>query len=153
MCTAFGQGTGPIHRTQVLCQGFEPSILTCPAQQDKSSCTHAMDVGVICISKYYVYIYIYIHMHIVNKNKLSNKQTVCVIKGLHQISWQNLRFTCYVGIISAFWGVSWNISSYLVNFFMMAYYVIAVTPLTTTAVAKFLSSVHDDDENNDILLY
>ena len=94
-------------------------------------------------------------MHIVNKNKLSNKQTVCVIKGLHQISWQNSnhnRFTCYVGIISAFWGVSWNISSYLVNFFTMAYYVIAVTPLTTTAVANFLSSVRDDDENNDMLL-
>ena len=50
--TAFGQGTGPIHRTQVLCQGFEPSIFTCPAQQDTSSCTHAMDAGVICISKY-----------------------------------------------------------------------------------------------------
>lgn len=49
--TAFGQGTGPIHRTQVLCQGFEPNIFTCPAQQDTSSCTHAMDAGVICISK------------------------------------------------------------------------------------------------------
>ena len=49
--TAFGQGIGPIHRTQVLCQGFEPNIFTCPAQQDTSSCTHAMDAGVICISK------------------------------------------------------------------------------------------------------
>ena len=49
--TAFGQGIGPIHRTQVLCQSFEPNIFTCPAQQDTSSCTHAMDAGVICISK------------------------------------------------------------------------------------------------------
>ena len=48
---AFGQGFGPIHRTQVLCQGFEPNILLCPAQIDTSSCTHAMDAGVICISK------------------------------------------------------------------------------------------------------
>ena len=48
---AFGQGFGPIHRTQVLCQGFEPNIFLCPAQLDTSSCTHAMDAGVICISK------------------------------------------------------------------------------------------------------
>lgn len=49
--TAYGQGTGPIYRTQVLCQGFEPTIFTCPAQQDTSSCTHANDAGVVCISK------------------------------------------------------------------------------------------------------
>jgi len=48
----FGQGMGPIHRTQVLCQGFEPNLFTCPAQQDTSSCDHSMDAGVICISEF-----------------------------------------------------------------------------------------------------
>ena len=47
----FGQGVGPIHRTQVLCQGFEPNLFTCPSQQDTSSCDHSMDAGVICISE------------------------------------------------------------------------------------------------------
>ena len=47
----FGGGTGPIHRTQVMCQGSEPSLFTCPAQLDVSSCDHSMDAGVICISK------------------------------------------------------------------------------------------------------
>ena len=47
----FGQGIGPIHRTQVLCQGFEPNLFTCPSQQDTSSCDHSMDAGVICISE------------------------------------------------------------------------------------------------------
>ena len=47
----FGQGVGPIHRTQVLCQGFEPNLFVCPSQLDTSSCDHSMDAGVICISK------------------------------------------------------------------------------------------------------
>ena len=60
----FGQGVGPIHRTQVLCQGFEPNLFTCPSQQETSSCDHSMDAGVICISELLQYI---LHVH-----KLSN---------------------------------------------------------------------------------
>ena len=47
----FGEGTGPIYRTQVMCLGTEPSLFTCPAQFNTSSCNHSMDAGVICISK------------------------------------------------------------------------------------------------------
>ena len=53
ICIDFGEGTGPIHRTQVTCQGFEPTIFTCPAQHNTSACDHSMDAGVICISELY----------------------------------------------------------------------------------------------------
>ena len=45
----FGQGIGPIHRTEVLCQGFEPNLLICPSKLNTSSCDHSLDAGVICI--------------------------------------------------------------------------------------------------------
>ena len=48
--TDFGQGTGPIHRTEVTCQGFEPNLFTCPARSNTTSCDHSLDAGVICIS-------------------------------------------------------------------------------------------------------
>ena len=48
--TDFGQGTGPIHRTEVTCQGFEPNLFTCPARSNTTSCDHSLDAGVVCIS-------------------------------------------------------------------------------------------------------
>ena len=47
----FDEGTGPIHRNKVMCQGFEPNLFACPAEFNTSSCDHSLDAGVICISK------------------------------------------------------------------------------------------------------
>lgn len=64
----FGQGMGPIHRTQVLCQGFEPNLFTCPSQLETSSCDHSMDAGVICLSMFLFCLVIIIIMYLYSCN-------------------------------------------------------------------------------------
>ena len=43
----FGQGTGPIHLTDVLCKGTEDSVLDCDYTIART-CQHYEDAGVIC---------------------------------------------------------------------------------------------------------
>ena len=44
----YGQGTGPIYITEVLCTGNESSLLECAFTNSTESCNHGMDASVIC---------------------------------------------------------------------------------------------------------
>ena len=49
---SFGPGTGPIHVTNLQCEGTEPVLAFGPAStesSDLSRCTHANDASVRCI--------------------------------------------------------------------------------------------------------
>lgn len=46
---AYGQGSGPILRDHILCQGWETSLLNCPTTQySPGYCNHGEDSGVVC---------------------------------------------------------------------------------------------------------
>ena len=45
----FGQGTGPIHLTELRCTGSEDNLLNCPgADTPVVTCNHQNDAGVVC---------------------------------------------------------------------------------------------------------
>ena len=44
----YGQGSGPIYMTEVLCTGNESSLLECAFTNSTESCNHGMDASVIC---------------------------------------------------------------------------------------------------------
>ena len=46
-CAAFGQGSGPVHMSSVVCSGSEPNITNCSYSATSSG--HQWDVGVRCL--------------------------------------------------------------------------------------------------------
>lgn len=48
--TAFDEGSGTIHLTDVSCLGFESRLVDCPASPvGDRNCDHSKDAGVLCI--------------------------------------------------------------------------------------------------------
>jgi len=45
-CASFGQGSGPVHMSSVVCSGSEPNITSCSYSATSSG--HQWDVGVQC---------------------------------------------------------------------------------------------------------
>ena len=46
----FGQGSGPILLSNVMCSGFETSLFDCPHSGfELNSCGHSADAGVSCV--------------------------------------------------------------------------------------------------------
>lgn len=52
--TDFGEGLGPIVLSEVNCTGNETDLLSCPASNNASNCSHRMDAGVDCFNNYTV---------------------------------------------------------------------------------------------------
>ena len=47
----YGQGTGPVQLSQVLCSGSENSITSCPSSAVGVNCQHNQDAGVTCVAR------------------------------------------------------------------------------------------------------
>ena len=45
---AFGQGTGPIYASDVICTGEEDSLTDCEFTANPTICTHLNDAGITC---------------------------------------------------------------------------------------------------------
>ncbi len=48
--SAFGQGTGPILMSDVVCRGTEKELSQCPHNSFDFSCSHFEDAGVECVA-------------------------------------------------------------------------------------------------------
>lgn len=46
--SVFGQGSGPIHMSNIACNGTEILLQSCPHNSSTGDCSHAQDVGVRC---------------------------------------------------------------------------------------------------------
>ena len=47
---SFGQGDGPIHVSNVQCNGNETQLQTC-GYSLSNTCTHSSDAGIMCVGK------------------------------------------------------------------------------------------------------
>ena len=50
LSASFGQGDGPIHISNVRCNGSETQLQAC-AYSLSNSCTHSSDAGIMCVGK------------------------------------------------------------------------------------------------------
>ncbi|RXM91000.1 Scavenger receptor cysteine-rich type 1 protein M130 [Acipenser ruthenus] len=49
----FGKGQGPVWSEEIQCSGNEPGLHVCPtSSREQPSCTHANDVGLVCVGEY-----------------------------------------------------------------------------------------------------
>ena len=48
MFNEFGEGTGNIVLSNVMCNGSESALVSCPATTKDLGCSHSMDSGVRC---------------------------------------------------------------------------------------------------------
>ena len=55
--TEYGAGVGPIHFSDVMCTGNEPSLFNCTATSTPTDCDHSEDAGLRCeVCKYIIVI-------------------------------------------------------------------------------------------------
>ena len=51
IAASFGQGDGPIHVSNIRCNGTETQLQDC-AYSQSNMCTHASDAGVACVGMF-----------------------------------------------------------------------------------------------------
>ena len=56
---AFGEGSGPIWYSNVLCSGNESNLTQCSNATAENNCAHSEDAGVICTSKSNCFLVLY----------------------------------------------------------------------------------------------
>ena len=56
---AFGEGSGPIWYSNVLCSGNETNLTQCSTATSENNCLHSEDAGVICTSKSNCFLVLY----------------------------------------------------------------------------------------------
>ena len=55
----FGEGSGPIWYSSVLCSGSETNLTQCSTATSENNCVHSEDAGVICTSKSNCFLVLY----------------------------------------------------------------------------------------------
>ena len=55
----FGEGSGPIWYSNVLCSGREMNLTQCSTATSENNCLHSEDAGVICTSKSNCFLVLY----------------------------------------------------------------------------------------------